>query len=162
VRLEIETAIYAPAALCFDLSRDLDLHLTSMQHSGERAVADRTSGLIGLNEEVTWEARHFGLKHRHRSRITAFAPPRHFRDSMVRGRFKRFEHDHYFVESEGRTILRDVIEFASPLGPIGRVVDAIFISRYLRKLIVLRNRAIKEAAEARAVERSIDTAASGP
>ena len=152
-RLEIETVINAPAGLCFDLARDLDLHVRSMRASGERAIAGRTSGLIGMGEDVTWEARHFGLKHRHCSRITAFARPAHFRDSMVSGRFKRFEHDHHFVERNGGTIMRDVIEFASPFGFVGRLVDRAFMSRYLRHLIVLRNRAIKEAAEARAVER---------
>jgi ligand-binding SRPBCC domain-containing protein len=154
VKIELETTIGAPVALCFDLSRDLDLHVESMRESGERAIAGKTSGLIGLNEEVTWEARHFGVKHRHSSRITACTPPSHFRDSMVSGRFRRFEHDHYFSERDGVTIMRDVIEFASPLGPIGRVVDVVLMGRYLRKLIALRNQVIKRAAEARAVEQA--------
>ena len=147
-RLELETAIAAPRERCFDLARDLDLHLRSMKSAGERAVGGRTSGLIEMGEEVVWEARHFGIAHQHRSRITAFDRPAHFRDSMVSGRFKCFEHDHYFAESHGRTIMRDVIEFTSPLGLIGRVVDALVLSGYLRTLIVQRNRVIKETAEA--------------
>jgi ligand-binding SRPBCC domain-containing protein len=147
IRLEIETVINAPAARCFDMARDLDLHLRSMQESGERAVAGRTSDLIGMGEEVTWEARHFGLRRQHCSRITVFAPPTHFRDSMVRGRFRTFEHDHYFVERDGQTIMRDVIEFASPFGPVGRLVDLAVLSRYLRKLINSRHAVIKQAAE---------------
>ena len=43
--------------------------------------------------------------------------------------------------------MRDVIVFESPLGPLGRLVDALVLSRYLRKLIEERNRAIKLAAE---------------
>ena len=148
-KLEIETRIFAPRERCFDLSRDLDLHLRWMRHSGERAIAGRTSGLIGMGEEVTWEARHFGVTHRHSSRITAFNRPEHFRDSMIRGRFAVFEHDHYFVEQEGATVMRDVIEFASPFGWLGRVVDHAFMDGYLRKLIVKRNAAIKLAAERR-------------
>ena len=123
MRLEIETVIAAPRERCFDLSRDLDLHLRSMHASGERAVGGRTSGLIGLDEEVTWEARHFGVLHRHSSRITAFQRPAHFRDSMIKGRFRRFEHDHYFTDTGKTTLMRDVIEFASPLGWLGRLVD---------------------------------------
>ena len=83
---------------CFDLSRDLDLHKASMSASGEEAVAGRTSGLIGLDEEVTWRAKHFGVMHEHSARITAYDRPRHFRDVMAKGRFKRFEHDHLFEE----------------------------------------------------------------
>jgi ligand-binding SRPBCC domain-containing protein len=118
-----------------------------MRDSGERAVAGRLSGLIGLGEEVTWRARQFGLTHEHCSRITAFDRPAHFRDSMVRGRFDRFEHDHYFAESDGVTVMRDVIDFASPMGVLGRVVDTLLLARYLRGLIEARNRVIKEAAE---------------
>jgi len=67
---------------------------------------------------------------------------------MVRGRFKRFEHDHYFIERASQTLMRDVIEFASPLGLVGRVVDLAFLNAYLRNLIIQRNCVIKEAAEA--------------
>jgi ligand-binding SRPBCC domain-containing protein len=134
--------------MCFDLSRDLDLHQRSMAASGEHAVGGRTSGLIGLGEEVSWRARHFGVCHEHTSRITAFEFPAHFRDAMVRGRFKRFEHDHFFEPSPTGTLMRDVIVFASPLGLIGKLVDTVVLGSYVRKLIEARNRVIKEAAEA--------------
>jgi ligand-binding SRPBCC domain-containing protein len=155
-RLEIETMINAPRARCFDLARDLDLHLQSMQASGERAIAGRTSGLIGMGEEVTWEARHFGLNHQHCARITAFTRPEHFRDSMIRGRFKKFEHDHYFAERNGVTTMHDVIDFASPFGIVGQLVDVALLSRYLRALIVQRNRMIKQAAETQGGPSSTD------
>ena len=118
-----------------------------MSGSGEEAVAGRTSGLIGLNEEVTWRAKHFGVMHEHSSRITAYDRPRYFRDVMVKGRFKRFEHDHLFEEVNGLTAMRDVIVFQSPLGPLGRLVDALILSSYLEKLIGQRNQVIKAAAE---------------
>jgi ligand-binding SRPBCC domain-containing protein len=148
-KIVIETTIDAPRERCFDLARDLDLHVRSMHESGERAVAGRTSGLIGPGEEVTWEARHFGFTHQHCARITVFARPEHFRDSMVRGRFKRFEHDHYFVQRDGHTVMRDVIDFSSPFGLLGRLVDAVVLARYLRKLIIERNRVVRQAAEGR-------------
>lgn len=148
VRLEIETVIRAPRERCFDLSRDIDLHVRSMETSGERAIAGRTSGLIGLGEDVTWRARHFGINHEHCSRITLLDRPGHFQDAMVRGRFKRFIHDHYFEEQNGVTVMRDVIEFASPFGLLGRLVDGLFLTQYLRRLILQRNSVIKDQAEA--------------
>ena len=102
-RIELVTDIRAPRDRCFDLARDLDLHIRSMTRSGEQAVAGKTSGLIGLGEEVTWRARHFGVVHHHKSRITAFERPSYFRDSMVAGRFKSFEHDHIFETVGGIT-----------------------------------------------------------
>ncbi len=95
-KIELVTEIGATPERCFDLSRDIDLHLQSMAESGERAVAGNPTGLIGLGEEVAWLARHFGVTHRHTSRITAFDRPGYFRDSMVVGRVRRFEHDQLF------------------------------------------------------------------
>lgn len=148
-RIELTTDIRAPREVCFDLARDLDLHVRTMSRSGEQAVAGRTSGLIGLGEEVTWRARHFGVVHHHTSRITAFDRPSHFRDSMVRGRFKMFEHDHFFDVVSGGTRMRDVLSFESPLGLLGRCVDYLALARYLGHLLEERNRMIRGEAEHR-------------
>ncbi len=78
------TELAAPVPVIFDLSRSIDLHLESMVASGERAIAGVTSGLICGGEEVTWEARHFGVTWRMTSRIVEFDPPRRFIDEMVR------------------------------------------------------------------------------
>ena len=107
-RLLLVTDIAAPVAVCFDLSRSIDLHLESMTASGERAVSGVTSGLIGKDEEVTWEARHFGVRWRVTSRITEFEPPHRFVDEMVRGPFALFRHEHSFEEHEGGTRMTDV------------------------------------------------------
>ncbi len=147
MRITLETSIAAPPSRCFDLSRDLDLHLRSMARSRERAVAGRTSGLLGEGEEVTWEGRHFGVLLRHTSRITRFDPPRYFRDSMVRGRFARFEHDHYFEPTGIGTLMRDALEFESPFGFLGRLVDRLILRGHLRELLLERARVIKAAAE---------------
>jgi ligand-binding SRPBCC domain-containing protein len=145
--IEVQTHVQASIERCFDLARDLDLHLRSMAHSGERAIGGRTSGLICLGEEVTWEARHFGIRHRHTSRITGYDRPHFFRDSMTQGRFARFDHDHIFTAQEAGTLMRDVIDFASPFGVLGRVVDDVFMTKYLTNLISRRNEVIKHAAE---------------
>ena len=70
--IRIETWINAPLDRCFDAARDLDLHMKSVSHTGERAVRGRTSGLIEAGEEVTWQARHFGIAQEFTSRITTF------------------------------------------------------------------------------------------
>lgn len=145
--ITIETIVAASLERCFDAARDLDLHATSMAHTGERAVAGRTSGLIELGEHVTWEGRHFGVRQRFTSRITAFDRPRHFQDSMTRGAFCSFVHDHYFVPGPGGTVMKDVLAFQSPLGILGTIADAIVLKAYLRRLLTRRGIAIKEALE---------------
>ena len=121
--ITIVTGVRASPERCFDASRDLDLHLESMGHTGERAVGGKTSGLIELGEQVTWEGRHFGIRQRFTSRITAFDGPRYFQDSMIKGAFHSFVHDHYFEPGPDGTIMKDVLTFQSPLGPLGALVE---------------------------------------
>jgi ligand-binding SRPBCC domain-containing protein len=133
----------------FDLSRSIDLHMDSATGTGERAIAGVTTGLIGLGEEVTWRARHFGVWQRLSVRISAFERPTHFADVMVRGAFRRMEHHHYFEPepSGSGTVMRDVFVYESPLGVLGKLADWLFLERYMRAFLVERNRVIKEVAE---------------
>jgi ligand-binding SRPBCC domain-containing protein len=147
-RVEVVTTVRAAPERCFDCARDLDLHARSMAHTSERAVAGRTTGLIGPGEEVTWRARHFGLVLEHVARISVYDRPRHFRDEMVRGAFARFVHDHHFEPVPGGTRMRDVLEFRAPWGPLGRLADHLVLAGYLERLLRRRNEAVRAAAEA--------------
>lgn len=145
--ITIVTKIRASPERCFDASRDLDLHLESMRHTGEQAVAGRTSGLIELGEQVTWEGRHFGIRQRFTSAITAFNRPRHFQDSMVRGAFRSFVHDHYFEPCDEGTLMTDVLVFRSPFGVLGAIVDRLIMTAYLTRMLTKRNEIVKAALE---------------
>ena len=149
--LRLTTEIRAPIERCFDLSVDIDVHQSSMAASGERAVGGVTGGLIGLGEEVTWRARHFGVWWRVTSRITAFDRPRSFVDEMIHGPFPQFRHEHRFEQQGEGTIMVDLVEYRSPLGPLGRLADVLFVERYLRKLLEIRNLHIKERAEGKSL-----------
>ena len=145
--IELTTSIAAPIERVFDLSRSIDLHVDSTARTRERAVAGVTSGLIGLGQEVTWRARHFGIWQLLSVRITEFERPTHFADVMLRGAFRRMEHHHYFAAAGGGTLMRDVFRFQSPLGFLGRLADFFVLTRYLKSFLVERNRVIKAAAE---------------
>ena len=131
----------------FDLSRSIDAHQESAVGTRERAVAGKTKGLIGLGEEVTWEARHFGFRQRLTVRITAMERPLRFQDCMVRGAFRTMRHDHEFIPLENGTLMKDRFEFESPGGFLGRVFDRHFLCGYLRRFLVRRNKVLKELAE---------------
>lgn len=145
--IELITYVNAPIIKCFDIARSIDVHKESMKHSQEEAIAGVTSGLIGEGEEVTWRARHFGVVQRFTSRITQFTYPYHFRDEMVSGAFKSFRHDHYFIEDAGKTIMKDILLYESPLGSIGKLVNKMFLTAYLTRLLTERNKYIQYVAE---------------
>ncbi|TWT74421.1 Polyketide cyclase / dehydrase and lipid transport [Posidoniimonas polymericola] len=145
--ISLETTINAPRDRVFDLARSIDAHQDSAGNTKERAVGGVTTGLIGLNEEVTWEAVHFGLTQRLRGRITAFDYPSHFRDEMVEGAFRSLRHDHNFEEADGQTVMSDRFEFFAPFGMLGRIAEKLLLERYLRRFLVERNAVLKEMAE---------------
>jgi ligand-binding SRPBCC domain-containing protein len=157
--IRIETWIEAPIERCFDAARDLDLHVRSLAGTNERAVGGRTTGLIEMGESVTWRARHFGVTQELTSKITAFDKPRYFQDSMQRGAFRSFVHDHFFEwcgpdipvrgprqECLGYTKMLDVVVFAAPLGILGRIAEVFVLRRYLDRLLRKRAEIIREAA----------------
>lgn len=146
--ISLETSINAPVEVCFDLSRSMDLHVISTKHTGERAIAGVTSGLINLGESVTWRAKHFGVWQHLSSRITEYKRPYYFADEMVAGAFKRFKHEHHFKESgNGFTLMQDVFDYTSPHGTIGRIADKLFLKKYMTRLLSERNSVIKHYAE---------------
>lgn len=145
--IKLNTLIQAPIQTCFDLSRSVDVHVESTSKSGERAVAGVTSGLMELNDEVTWEAVHFGVRQRFTSRITEYESPVRFVDEMVRGAFKRFRHVHEFESADRGTLMADLVEYVSPLGLLGRLADWLVVKRYLTRLLEERNNHLKRLAE---------------
>jgi ligand-binding SRPBCC domain-containing protein len=145
--IKLTTKIKAPVALCFDLSRSIHLHVNSMEHTKEKAIAGKTSGLIGLNDWVTWQANHFGLKLNMTIRISEFAGNDYFIDEIVKGPFKMLRHLHQFKQVGSFTIMMDEFIFKSPFGYLGKLVDKLFLEKYMTNLLLKRNEVIKYAAE---------------
>jgi len=145
--IELITHINSDIQICFDLSRSIDLHKISTEKTNEKAIAGKLTGLIGLDEFVTWEAKHLGLNQRLTSLITGFNKPFYFKDEQIKGIFKSIIHHHYFEEKEGAVIMKDIFIFESPFGVLGKLVNSLFLKNYMFKLLTERNRVIKEYAE---------------
>ncbi|MEO6452629.1 MAG: SRPBCC family protein [Ginsengibacter sp.] len=119
----------------------------STPKTNELAIDGKIKSLIELNEFVTWQAKHFGITQKLTSTITAFDRPLHFRDEQLKGAFKYIIHDHYFKTYNSTVVMKDIFRFQSPLGFVGKLVDEIILTKYLTKLLVDRNKTIKEYAE---------------
>ena len=145
--IELTTIIHAPKEICFDLARSIDLHMVSTSHTGEKAIAGRTSGLINLNETVTWRAKHLGVWQTLTSRITELRYPDFFTDEMTEGAFKSIRHEHHFITECTNTIMKDIFVFQSPFGIAGRLFNKIFLTGYMTRLLTKRNDVIKQYAE---------------
>ena len=139
--------IRAPKERVFDLARSIDAHEASTEGTEERAIAGVTSGLIGLGDTVTWEARHFGVRQRLTVQITEFDRPDRFRDVMTSGAFQAMTHEHVFEGDDRATTMYDHFDFRAPLGVLGRIAEVIFLKRYMARFLKRRAEALKSLAE---------------
>lgn len=139
--------INAPIERAFDLSRSIDFHAFTQANRAEKAIAGRSSGLIEYGETVTWRAKHFGISQLLKVKITKFDRPYSFRDTMLKGAFKRFDHDHIFESSNGVVKMTDIFDYDSPLMFLGKIFDALVLENYMREFSIQRNNEIKKALE---------------
>ena len=147
----IETRIHAPIELCFDLARDVSAHAESAAFTSERVLEPgRTQGLLEIGDIVAFEGRHFGMTQRFVARITALDRPAGFVDEMVEGALKRLRHVHEFEFNDGTTIMRDTLNWVTPLGVVGRFVDLLVLRRHMRWFVTRKQSALKRIAEERA------------
>lgn len=148
-RIELATTIKAPPEACFDLSLDVDVH-TQSTGAREEIVGGIRSGRMKLGDEVTWKAWHFRIPFRMTSKITEYERPTRFVDEQTRGPFASWRHEHRFEVRDDGTLMIDVVDYRSPLGPLGSLVDWIRLERYMVELLQRRNEFLCGAAEAQA------------
>lgn len=84
--------------------------------------------------------------------IREFDPPYRFVDAQLRGPFARWEHRHRFLEGPERdetavpvgTWVEDRVTYRLPFGVLGRIVHALGVGRYIRRLFDYRDRRLRE------------------
>ena len=146
-KIILNTKIESDIQTVFDLARDIDLHQKSTFKTGEKAIAGRTTGLIELDETVTWKAKHLGVVQTLTTKIMSMEKPNEFTDIMLKGAFKSMKHQHLFKLEGKNTIMTDIFEFESPFGIIGKLFNIIYLKNYMKSFLLERNRLIKETAE---------------
>ena len=143
--LRDETIVHAPLERCFQLSTSVEIVRCELRMT---PVQGRTTGLVRGGDTVLWRGWQFGLPQFHHSIIEDFRPPLFFRDRMIAGRFRSFEHDHGFeLQPDGSVRLHDEIRFTMPLGFAGELVGRMVLVPHIRKLLVRRFALLKRIAE---------------
>ena len=145
--IELKTKINAPIERCFLLSLSVDLHQLSTKETNERAIGGVTTGLMKLNDVVTWRAKHFGIYQNMTSKIAAYDAPNYFVSEMVKGAFKKLHHQHIFEWTGTETTMTDIFYFKAPLGILGELFSKYILVNYMKRFLIKRNETIKEVAE---------------
>lgn len=85
-----------------------------------------------------------GIPLRWRTLIESFEPNERFVDVQLRGPYARWHHTHTFRDVPGGTEVGDRVEYALPLGPLGRIAHAVVVRRQLRGIFDHRERVMRE------------------
>jgi ligand-binding SRPBCC domain-containing protein len=142
--LRDSVVIDAPIELCFRLSTSIEVVGLTL---GMRPVEGKLGGMILAGDQLVWRGWKFGLPQMHETLITGFEEPRFFQDTMGRGRFAAFQHDHHFMDTQGGTLLEDELRFSMPLGWVGDVVGRVVMIPHIKGLLKRRFALLKRLAE---------------
>ncbi len=101
--------------------------------SQDTGIQEGSRVVLGLKKgpaELRWEVEH-----------TEFQENRRFVDEQRSGPFAHWRHEHRFEPlTDGRTAVEDVVDWAPPLGSLGRTFSEGFIRRTLQRLFAFRGR----------------------
>ena len=136
--------VQAPLERCFLLSTNVDLVAETLHM---RPLSGKSTGYVVAGDTILWAGWKFGLPQMHETRITGYEHPVFFQDTMGRGRFKSFQHDHSFVEIDGHTLLQDKVRFSLPGGWLGAKVAQHVMVPYISRMVRKRFYLLKHLAE---------------
>jgi ligand-binding SRPBCC domain-containing protein len=140
--------IHAPIDRCFRLSTSIEVvALTLSMRPVAYTPEAKLTGTITANDRLLWRGWKFGLPQLHETLITGFDSPCFFQDTMGRGRFATFQHDHHFTPADGGTLLQDELRFSMPFGWAGALVGAAIMVPHIKGLLRRRFALLKRLAE---------------
>src|SRR5438132_13726224 len=82
---------------------------------------------IRKGAEIEYEIRWLGIPVSWRTVITKYEPPVLFEDEQTDGPYTLWRHRHGFEEVEDGTVISDQVEYALPLGALGRLAHYLVI-----------------------------------
>jgi len=85
-----------------------------------------------------------GIKMNWMTEITHVKEGEYFVDEERFGPFALWHHEHHFKTIKGGVLMNDVLHYAIPFGAIGRLTNAVFVSKQIEKIFAYREKAIKE------------------
>ncbi len=90
--------------------------------------------------KIDYRLKLHGIPLRWQSEISIWEPPYRFVDRQLRGPYSLWHHLHEFEEHDGRTLVKDTVDYSSP---IGWLVEPWFVRPDLRKIFTYRTERIE-------------------
>jgi ligand-binding SRPBCC domain-containing protein len=91
---------------------------------------------------ISYRLRLHGLPLRWLTRIVAWEPGRRFEDLQLSGPYRHWHHTHSFEPHERGMTMRDRVEYALPLGPLGGIANTLLVRRDIERIFDFRAAAV--------------------
>ncbi len=85
-----------------------------------------------------------GIKMDWMTEITHVKEGEYFVDEQRFGPYALWHHQHHFKEVDGGVVMRDILNYAIPLGPLGQFANLVFVKGQIDKIFNFREKAIIE------------------
>lgn len=85
-----------------------------------------------------------GIPVRWRSVIAEWQPSRRFVDRQLKGPYRTWIHTHEFEPRAGGTLVRDLVRYALPFGPLGDAMAGRLVARDLGRIFAYRRARLRE------------------
>jgi ligand-binding SRPBCC domain-containing protein len=93
---------------------------------------------------IDYRLRLLGVSFAWQTLIEVYEPDSRFVDVQLKGPYTLWRHTHTFENVPEGTRMRDRVEYALPLGPLGQVAHALFVEKQLRTIFDYRRKVIGE------------------
>lgn len=159
-RLTFQTLLDAPLEAVWAFHEEIELGLRTLSPPEVELQITRAdkpaAGAMVIMRLKLPPASLWGGRTRWVARFTDYQPPAGdppartagFTDEQVEGPFARWRHTHRFEEilDEGRPKVRaiDIVEYTPPLGPIGWIIDKLFLRRRINRMFARRQGKMRE------------------
>lgn len=93
---------------------------------------------LAAGARIDYQLTLYGIPLKWATLIESWGPPHQFVDVQLRGPYRVWRHTHRFVSEAAGTRIVDDVEYELPLGPLGRLVDALWARREVARIFGYR------------------------
>lgn len=107
-------------------------------------VVSRNRVEMKQGAEIEYRIRWLGVPVHWKTIITEYRPPHLFVDEQANGPYSYWQHRHTFTEAGQGVVIGDHLEYALPLGILGRLAHGVMVGNQLRSVFEYRQERLAE------------------
>ncbi len=97
---------------------------------------------------IDYRLKLYGIGLTWHTEIALWDPPRRFVDVQLSGPYRVWHHTHLFTPDGDGTIMRDVVRYGLPLGPLGELIRVLVVRRDLERIFDFRQKEVARILDA--------------